>query len=59
MHIHCLEDILYFDSNLDEVIYTLTGMELCKSGFVITLAPMQSGTEHLYGQVPQNFPCLL
>ena len=57
MHIHCLEGILYFDSNLDEMIYTLTGVELCKSGFVITLAPMQSGTEHSYGQVPQNFPC--
>ncbi len=44
-----------FDSNLEETIYTLAGIELCKSGFVLTSAPMQSGTEHFYGQSQQQF----
>jgi hypothetical protein len=43
------------DSNLKETIYTLAGVELCESGFVMTSAPMQSGTEHFYGQSPQKF----
>lgn len=55
MHIHYLEGILYFESNLDEMIYSLAGMELWESGFMITLALVQSGMEHFYGQVPQNF----
>ncbi len=44
-----------FDSNLEETIYTLAGIELCESGFVLTSAPMQSGTEHFYGQSQQKF----
>jgi hypothetical protein len=47
-----------FDSNLEETIYTLAGIEMRESGFVMTSAPMQLGTKHCYGQSQQNFMCL-